>query len=120
MHELSIAQAVVAICEQHAAGRRVERVELKVGALRQVVPDALAFSFGLVAEGTVVEGAELAIEEVPVLLACRDCADETEVDGFPLVCGSCGSAHVDVAGGEELHVESLEVVNDEPVVSGRR
>jgi hydrogenase nickel incorporation protein HypA/HybF len=120
MHELSIAQAVVAICEQHADGRRVERVELKVGALRQVVPDALSFSFGLVAEGTVVEGAELAIEEVPVRLACRDCAAVTEVDGFPLVCGSCGGSRVDVAGGEELYVESLEVVSEESMVSGRR
>ncbi len=38
MHELSIAESVVAIACRHAAGRPVARVELKVGHLRQVVP----------------------------------------------------------------------------------
>ena len=41
MHELSIAQAIVAIVSRHARGRKVHRVELKVGHLRQVVPSAL-------------------------------------------------------------------------------
>src|SRR5205085_607800 len=61
MHELSIAQSVVEIAERHAAGRRVQKVELQVGYLRQVVPSALTFSFELVAQGTLVEGAELDI-----------------------------------------------------------
>ena len=37
MHELSIAESVVRIAEQHAAGRPVAAVELKVGHLRQVL-----------------------------------------------------------------------------------
>ena len=52
MHELSLAGAIVAIAEEHAAGGRVSRVEVRVGQLRQVVPRALAFAFELVAEGT--------------------------------------------------------------------
>ena len=52
MHELSIADAIVRIACAHAGGRRIESVEVKVGHLRQVVPDALAFAFTLVAEGT--------------------------------------------------------------------
>ena len=59
MHELSIAESVVQIAGRHANGRRVTKVCLKVGHLRQVVPSALAFSFELVAQGTSVEGAEL-------------------------------------------------------------
>ena len=51
MHELAIADSVVRIACAHAAGRKVATVELKVGHLRQVVPSALEFSFGLVAEG---------------------------------------------------------------------
>ncbi len=50
MHELSIASAVLDIVCRHAGDRRVARVELKVGHLRQVVPSALEFAFGLVAE----------------------------------------------------------------------
>ena len=71
MHELSIADAIVRIAAAHAGGRQIETVEVKVGHLRQVVPDALAFAFALVAEGTEAEGAELVLEEVPAAGVCR-------------------------------------------------
>jgi hydrogenase nickel incorporation protein HypA/HybF len=109
MHELAIAEAMVRIAEETAAGRRVTAVELKVGALRQVVPSALEFSFGLVAQGTVVEGAELEIEQVPVAVECRRCGETTRPDGFPLACVACGGVDVAVVAGEELLVEWLEL-----------
>ena len=65
MHELSIADAIVRIACAHAGERRIESVEVKVGHLRQVVPDALAFAFSLVGRGTVAEGAELIMEVRP-------------------------------------------------------
>jgi len=117
MHELSIASSVVRIACAHAAGRRIETVELKVGHLRQVVPEALAFAFSLVAEGTEAEGAELIMEEVPAAGACRRCGAETEFDGFPLACAACGSLDVELLRGEELLVDALTM---EGVASGRR
>jgi hydrogenase nickel incorporation protein HypA/HybF len=128
MHELSIAEAVLQIALDHAerppAGarasssgrsRRVVRVEVKVGHLRQVVPDALTFAFGLVAQGTAAEGAELAIEEVPAAGRCRDCGARGALPGFPLVCERCGSWDVEVQQGEELLVDSLELEERETV-----
>jgi hydrogenase nickel incorporation protein HypA/HybF len=109
MHELSIAQAIVTIAEQHAAGRPVARVEVKVGHLRQVVPSSLAFAFELVTEGTALDGAELAIEEVPAVGRCRACGAETEQDGFPLRCEPCGGLDLEVVRGEELLVDALEL-----------
>ena len=109
MHELAIAESVVQIASRHAAGRRVTKVYLKVGHLRQVVPSALAFGFELVAQGTQVEGAELAVEEVPVTGKCRECGAESQPAGFPLLCGACGSFDLQVLEGEELYVESLEL-----------
>ena len=73
MHELAIADSVVRIACAHAAGRKVAKVELKVGYLRQVVPSALEFSFALVAEGTELEGAELSMEVVPAGGRCLAC-----------------------------------------------
>jgi hydrogenase nickel incorporation protein HypA/HybF len=116
MHELALAEAVVAIAERHTQGRRVARVELEVGALRQVVPDALAFSFELVAAGTPVEGAELALEEVPVRVRCRACRAETGADAFPFSCGRCGELDIEVTQGEEFQVVALEVEREVEVV----
>lgn len=109
MHELSIADAVVRIVCAHAGERRVTAVELKVGHLRQVVPSALAFAFGLVAEGTVAEGAELRLEVTPAVGRCRDCGSESVLDEFPLRCGACASWDLELLRGEELLVEALEL-----------
>ena len=112
MHELAIADAVVGIVSRHADGRRVTAVEVQVGHLRQVVPDALAFAFGLVAEGTCAEGAELRLEEVPAATRCRVCDAETEQTGWPMCCAACGSFDVEVTRGEELLVSCVEVEED--------
>ena len=104
MHELSIAEAIVAIAERHADGRRVTRVEVSVGQLRQVVPAALEFAFELVAPGV-----ELALTEVPAVGRCRACGAESRLDGFPLACGRCGGLDLELIAGEELLVESLDL-----------
>jgi hydrogenase nickel incorporation protein HypA/HybF len=109
MHELSIAEAVVDIANRHAAGRKVAKVELEVGYLRQVVPPALQFAFELVSQGTDVEGAELEMHEVPAAGRCRACGESTPLPGFPLCCERCGGFDVEVTQGEELLVESLEL-----------
>ena len=91
---------------------------MRIGHLRQVVPSALAFSFELCAHGTPLEGAELAIEPVPIGTVCRSCGTDGEPDGFPLVCPACGGMAVDVVRGEELQVESLELEAQELMSSG--
>jgi hydrogenase nickel incorporation protein HypA/HybF len=109
MHELSIAGALVEIVSRHAAGRRVTRVEVRVGHLRQVVPSALELAFELVARDTPAEGAELVLEHVPAAGICRACGSESELDAFPLVCAACGGWELDIVRGEELAVDSLEL-----------
>jgi hydrogenase nickel incorporation protein HypA/HybF len=109
VHELSIAESVVQVASRHAEGRRVTKVYLKVGHLRQVVPSALAFSFELVAHGTPAEGAELEMQQVPATGVCKDCGEENRLAAFPLQCCSCRNHDLEIIEGEELLVESLEL-----------
>jgi hydrogenase nickel incorporation protein HypA/HybF len=118
MHELSIADAVVAIASRHAGERRVTRVELKVGHLRQVVPDALRFAFELVAAGTPVEGAALEMEVIPAAGVCRACGTMGELPGFPLLCAACGSGDLELVRGDELLVDALELEEAEKTAIG--
>ncbi|HYJ00032.1 MAG TPA: hydrogenase maturation nickel metallochaperone HypA [Thermoleophilaceae bacterium] len=122
MHELSIAQALIEIVDRHAGGRRVTRVEVKVGRLRQVVPDALDFAFELVSQGTPVEGAELVLEDVPAAGTCASCGSDTPLPELPLACRRCGSFDVELTQGEELRVEALEIEETgrraEPAMTG--
>jgi hydrogenase nickel incorporation protein HypA/HybF len=104
MHELAIAEAVMAVAANHARGRRIARVEVSIGHLRQVVPSALEFAFELVAPGV-----ELEVHAVPAAGRCRACGRESRLDGFPLVCPPCGSGDIEIVAGEELRVESLDV-----------
>ena len=110
MHELSLSSAIVNTVVKHADGRRVSVVNLRVGHLRQAVPDSLEFYFEFVARGTVCEGARLEQEAVPALLRCDACSAEWEIELLPFFrCPECGSGHVAVTSGNEFEVESIEV-----------
>ncbi len=113
MHELSVASAVIDTATRHAEGRRVTAVQLRVGHLRQVVPDSLAFYFEQVAVGTLCEGARLEQEVVPAALACAACDHGWELDAAMFRCPRCGSADVRITAGNELSVESIEVTEEE-------
>jgi hydrogenase nickel incorporation protein HypA/HybF len=115
VHELSVSSAVVATVVRHAAGRRVTGVHVRVGRLRQVVPDSLEFYFELVARDTVCEGARLELEVVPARLRCEPCAREWEISTPAFRCPACGGADVAVLSGEELEVESIDVEQEDAV-----
>ena len=108
MHELSLSGAIVNTVVKHAQERAVSVVNLRVGALRQVVPDTLDFYFGFVAKGTVCEGARLEQELVPARVACASCEREWELDLPIFRCAECGGA-VEVVSGNEFEVESIEL-----------
>jgi hydrogenase nickel incorporation protein HypA/HybF len=83
MHELSLAGAVIDTAERHAEGRRVLLIQLRLGELRQVVPDSLAFYFEHVARGTLCEGATLEYETVAATLGCRECGANWDLAATP-------------------------------------
>ena len=113
MHELAISSAVLESVLRHAGGRRVTSVQLRVGHLRQVVPDSLDFYWGIVTRDSVCEGSVLEQDVIAARLECTACAREWEIELPVFRCPSCGGADVEIAAGDELEVESIEV-EEEP------
>ncbi len=109
MHELSLSSAIIATAVKHAHGRPVSLVNLRVGRLRQVVPDTLEFYFAFVARGTVCEGARLEQEAIEARLRCNPCGNEWSIDIPAFRCPTCGGSDVTVASGNEFEVESIEI-----------
>lgn len=108
MHELALGRAILEHALAHADGRRVRRVDVSVGALRQVVCDSLAFNFEILARGTPCEGAVLAARTVPARLRCG-CGEEWTLSEPSFRCPGCGGTQVAVIDGEQLRVDAIEV-----------
>ena len=113
MHEASIANHVIRAVERRIdEGEIVGRVTtifLRVGRMTAVVPDNLHFMFGVLAEGSAVEGAKLEIEEVAVRGRCRSCGAEFDIQDVCFFCPKCGASSVDIISGRELMVDAVEV-----------
>jgi hydrogenase nickel incorporation protein HypA/HybF len=110
---MSVAGAVLETVERHAAGRPVTVVRLRVGHLRQVVPESLRFYWEIVARETLCEGARLELEDVAVVLACPECDRRWAPELPAFRCSRCGSTDVEVRAGDELLVEYIEVEQQE-------
>ena len=127
MHELSISSAILDTVLRHADGRPVSGIELRVGRLRQVVPDSLTFYLEIVSRDTPAEGAELELELIDALMRCASCShewdpapppaeEESQIMLLPQFrCPVCGEAGAEVVTGEELEVESITV--EEPAAA---
>ena len=112
MHELSIAMGIVdaALEESARRGVQVTAVHLRLGALSGVVKDALLFSWEVACQDTRLQGSQLVVEDVPVVVFCPQCNDQrtlTSVQSF--TCPDCGAPTMDVRQGKELEVFALEV-----------
>ena len=109
MHELALSSAIVNTVAKHAEGRRVTTVNLRVGRLRQVIPETLEFYFEFVARDTVCEGARLTQDVIDARLRCEPCAFEWDIEIPAFRCPKCGGSEVEIASGNEFEVESIEV-----------
>ena len=118
MHELSIATAVLGTALKHAADRPVTLVSVRTGRMRQVVPSSLQFYFEIVARDTLCERARLELTEIAARLRCSDCEREWEPTIPAFRCPRCESGQVEVAAGDELEVDYIEI--EEPACIGPR
>ena len=113
MHELSIAISLIEAAQEeaekhHAAA--VRAVHLRLGPLSGVEKEALLFSYDLAAEGTLLEGSRLVIEDSPVEVFCTVCAERRPIRSLQsFCCASCDTPAEQVLQGRELQVVALEI-----------
>ncbi len=110
MHELPITEGILKIATEAAGGRRITTIHLVVGELSSIVDDSVQFYFDMLSKGTLAEGAMLDFQRLPATVLCRDCGKSSEVRApLPPECPHCGSVLLQVTGGRELRVDSIEV-----------
>lgn len=108
MHELAIAQNIVAICEAGRDGRPVVSVVVGVGEPAAVSAHALSFSFELAAAGTALEGATLTVEPIKATARCASCGVTLTLESYLEQC-TCGQSKLTWLSGGELVVRRLEL-----------
>lgn len=111
MHELAIAESLLRIIHDESRKhglQRVNQVRLRIGQLSTVVPRALSFSFEVISQGTLAEGAHLAMEMVPITAHCQDCDADFEIEDYLFLCPQCGGTLVMLLSGRELEIVDIE------------
>jgi hydrogenase nickel incorporation protein HypA/HybF len=108
MHELGLCSSIVEAIERRAGPRSVAHVRVQVGRLHHVHPEAFDQSFAVAATGTVAESAAAELVFVPVRAHCGGCDATWACDEVPLACPECASFDIDLVGGDELVLESIE------------
>lgn len=115
MHELSIATQIVESVSDAVAAQpaTVAAVNVRVGAMSGVIPEALQFAWDVAAGGTRLDGSALHIEEVAAAVWCEACDAEREIPGYIMRCPVCGASTPRLVRGKELDILSVELT-DEP------
>lgn len=108
MHELALCEAIMGSVARYAGEERLDRVTVRIGHFRQVVPDSLLFSWELLTAGTDLSGCELVIDHVPAVVDCRACGQRTTLQAPILLCQGCDSSDVALVSGEEFLISSVD------------
>jgi len=112
MHELAVAQEILAMVRRHvpdALAPAVRSVHLRVGDEAGIVAASLEFCFEAIVAGTPWERAALVIARVPARARCADCGDVFATATPGAGCPSCGSGQVRMVSGQELHVDAVDL-----------
>jgi hydrogenase nickel incorporation protein HypA/HybF len=112
MHEMALAESMIALVEDAVRGStigRIKTVVVEIGELGHVAPEAIEFCFEAVSRGTVAEGARLDIIRVAGQGWCLDCGKIVALAERFGPCPDCGRHHVQMTAGDELRVKELEV-----------
>ncbi|MBR6273728.1 MAG: hydrogenase maturation nickel metallochaperone HypA [Lachnospiraceae bacterium] len=116
MHELSIVKNLVkTVLSRYtpAENEKIISVNVVMGEMHDYEEEWLTKYFVQMTAGTVLDGAMLKVERLPVKLRCRNCGAEfgnsKEEEAVLLACKKCGSYDIEIVNGREFYIKELEV-----------
>ena len=112
MHEIGIVRQIVRTVTDFAQTNgigEIAEVVVDCGELSLVIPKYLKDLYPAVVEGTILEHAELIVEETPGLAECDDCDEIFNVVEHKGYCPSCGSFNKTVLSGKDFTIREIVV-----------
>jgi hydrogenase nickel incorporation protein HypA/HybF len=116
MHEATMADSILRMASEVARRekiRNVKRVDVIIGELHHVVAGVLRTHYEIgKADFPALSRSKLRIRTRKARIACRHCRKKSALTAVSFLCPSCGSAQIEVIGGMELHLASIEGETD--------
>jgi hydrogenase nickel incorporation protein HypA/HybF len=113
MHETDLAVEIINLAREQMLlqnATQVKQVGLKIGELSCVAPEALTFAFTEAIKDTELEQATLNIEHIAATAKCPEHGVVRLELNKGLVCPICQVLIPDIVTGEELELDTLELV----------
>jgi hydrogenase nickel incorporation protein HypA/HybF len=111
MHEQSIVENLMSIAldsAEKAKAAKIHKINVVVGELSGAVDESMIFYFGFLRQNTIAAEAELVFTHKPAVLHCRKCDLDFTAEKMDFRCPKCHEPQVEIVGGRELYIESLE------------
>ncbi len=113
MHELPITQSLLEIALKHAEtaqAKKINQLNIVMGQMSTIVDESVQLYWDIMTKDTIAAGAKLHFERVPATFHCFNCNTQFTLNGSQdFLCPQCQSAQVQVTGGDDFRLESIDV-----------
>ena len=112
MHELSLVMNIIDLAEAEALRAQaaaINAIDLEIGLMSSVEPEAFAFAWEQGKKDTLLEHAALNIQYIAGKAHCLECGCEFPVEALYDNCPQCNSFLADIIHGKELRIKSITI-----------
>lgn len=115
MHELAIVKNLIKIVHMEylkgSYNTEIIKIIFIVGKMNAIIPESLKLNFKIAKNNyDYMKNTELIIEEKPIIIKCRDCNEEKEINEPNFLCQKCGSGSLEIIQGKEMFVASFDLL----------
>ena len=89
MHELSVVNSIIKICQEEMEKyniNNVKNIRIMVGELTGLVPSCISYYFDIASKETKLNGAKLLIKNISIRVKCMECGYEDKIEKKQITC----------------------------------